>query len=123
ENLGPDVNSKYDDLVPVISPDGTTLYISRIYSPGNMGGVDDYSDIYRSKLENNRWSPAINIRNPLNNADPNSVCSVSPAGNFLLLMNDYSDGNAAVSGTVWLGNEWKKPIGLSIKNYYNKAAW
>ncbi len=121
ENLGPDVNSKYDDLVPVISPDGTTLYISRIYSPGNMGGVDDYSDIYRSKLENNRWSPAVNIRNPLNNADPNSVCSVSPAGNFLLLMNDYSDGNAAVSGTVWLGNEWKKPIGLSIKNYYNKA--
>ena len=36
-------------------------------------------------------------------------------------MNDYSDGDAAVSGSVWKDNEWTRPLPLKIKNYYNKA--
>lgn len=121
ENLGPSINSKYDDLLDAISPDGATLYISRVYSPTNTGGVDDYSDIYYSRLVAEKWTPVVNIRNPLNDADPNSVCSVSPDGNSLLLLNSYDGASTGVSTTYWTGKEWDAPVSLAIKNYYNKA--
>lgn len=121
ENLGPSINSEYDDLLPVISPDGTTLYISRVYSPGNTGGIEDYCDIYSSRHVNDKWTPVVNINTPLNDADPNSVCSVSPDGNFLLLLNSYSDANTGVSGAIWQGTSWSKPVDMAVKNFYNKA--
>ncbi len=35
ENLGPNINSIYDEVLPVISPDGKTLYVDRKNHPQN----------------------------------------------------------------------------------------
>lgn len=49
ENLGPAVNSKYDDVLPVIAPDGRTLYFCRSNSPENVGGMRQ--DIWMSTVQ------------------------------------------------------------------------
>ncbi len=121
ENLGESVNSRYDELLPVISPDGNTLYICRSESPDNTGGIEDYSDVFYSKRWKDGWTPAINIKSPLNDADPNAVCSVSPDGNFLIMMNSYDDKNTGVSCSIKIADGWSMPVSLMIQDFYNKA--
>ncbi|MDX9932595.1 MAG: OmpA family protein [Bacteroidales bacterium] len=60
-NLGPSVNSEYNEDSPMILSDGKTLYFS---SEGHecMGGYD----IFYSILENGEWSFPRNIGYPLN---------------------------------------------------------
>ena len=36
ENLGPQVNSFVDDMLPIVSPDGKTLYFARKRHPENV---------------------------------------------------------------------------------------
>jgi len=65
ENLGPTINSPYNEDTPFIINDGNTLYFS---SQGhyNMGGFDIF---YSNKLKNNKWSVPINMGYPINTTD------------------------------------------------------
>jgi hypothetical protein len=56
ENLGPNINTKSDEIAPFLSASGRVLFFA---SQGhqNMGGFD----IFYSKLEQNKWMPAVNI--------------------------------------------------------------
>ncbi|NVO02731.1 MAG: PD40 domain-containing protein [Bacteroidetes bacterium] len=65
QNLGPLINSKYDEDSPFISADGATLYFS---SQGheNMGGFD----IFTATLnEEGAWTDLENIGYPINTTD------------------------------------------------------
>ncbi|MEO1054129.1 MAG: OmpA family protein [Bacteroidota bacterium] len=124
ENLGEIVNSKESELKPIISPDGKTLYFSRAFSDENVGGRKDAQDIYVSTLENGNWSIPKNVGAPLNNEEPNGVASISPDGNQLLLLNDYSDATtnrAGASISRRTANGWSTPKPLNVNNYYNKS--
>ena len=46
ENLGPQVNTPYDDLGPHISADGRTIIYGIEYSPENTGGTSDGEDLW-----------------------------------------------------------------------------
>ncbi len=63
ENLGPPINTKYDDAYPYISPDGRILYFS---SKGHncMGGYD----IFKSEFSLNTfsWGKVENLNFPIN---------------------------------------------------------
>ncbi len=64
-NLGPLINSPYNEESPFLSADGRSLYFS---SQGhyNMGGYD----VFCSSLDNdNHWLPPVNIGYPLNSTD------------------------------------------------------
>lgn len=65
ENLGPIINSPYNEESPFLSADDETLFFS---SRGhfNMGGYDIF---YSSQLENNEWSVPMNVGYPLNTTD------------------------------------------------------
>lgn len=64
-NLGPAINTPFDEETPFISEDGTTLYFS---SKGhyNMGGYDIF---YSKQINENEWSTPINIGYPINTTD------------------------------------------------------
>lgn len=126
-NLGPNVNSKYVDTHPVISPDGRILYFARQYSPQNVGGAGDVQDVWYSTLNNantKTWNPAKNLGSPINTPkDPNGVAAVSANGRQLLVIGVYRpDGTLEPKGpslarrTV-LG--WTKPEPVIIEDYYN----
>lgn len=124
QNLGPLVNSEYDDMLPIVSPDNTTLYFARKNSPENYGntGADD---IYVSKRDpiTGYWQKAVNIGQPLNDADHNFVCAVSVDGQRLYLANSYKSngGGDGVSISYLKNGTWTKPQYLNIKNMYNKS--
>ena len=87
ENLGPDVNTPFDEEGVFISADGSTLYFG---SKGHtsMGGYD----IFRTQLVDGMWSKPENMGMPINSPDDDVFfaltddgrtgyfCSVRPGG-------------------------------------------
>ena len=65
KNIGPVINTRYNDNTPFITDDGKTLYFSS-YGHHNMGGYDIF---YSTKLDNNKWSAPLNMRYPINSTD------------------------------------------------------
>jgi len=127
ENLGPMVNSFYDEVFPVISPDGQTLYFDRKNHPANLGSIN-HDDIWVSSLSvvedsSGRWGMARNAGKPLNDAQHNFVCSISPDGNTLLLGNAYQDNGQLTSGMSFSYRTlegWSYPEPVEILDYYNR---
>ena len=75
-NLGPRINTPYDEDAVFISPDNQTLYFS---SKGHdsMGGFDI---MYSIRDENGEWSEPINIGYPINTTDDDVFFVTSPDG-------------------------------------------
>ena len=129
EKLGRNVNSKYKEHSPLLSPDGNTLYFSRRNHPENVGGIEDSEDIWYSTFDEatGEWSKAKNIGPPLNNAGPNFVAAVmeQDGETKLLLGNQYGKKGKmfqGVSTSVNLGVQiWEQPQNLDIENDYNNA--
>jgi len=123
ENLGENINTGFNESYPIISPDDSILYFIRRKNFKNIGGREDLSDIYISRKTSEGWSLSENIGKPLNNTSPNAVCSVTPDGNTLLVINKYDYfGNSAGSGTSIshrTNSGWSVPAMLNIKKDYN----
>lgn len=124
ENLGPGVNSPYNDMLPIISPDGKTLYFARKKSPENMG-VEKKDDIYVSQRQGSgMWSAAFNIGAPLNTDEHNFVSAISPDGNTMYLANKYdyrTEAQGVAVSQKQKNGTWSKPKPLNISNMYNKS--
>ena len=62
-NLGPAVNSAYDEVTPFLASDGRTLYFSS-NRPESIGGLDIYKTIFDENKK--ALQPAANMGTPLN---------------------------------------------------------
>ncbi len=60
-NLGADINSEFDEVGVFIAPDGKTLF----FSSNGKGSMGSY-DVFRSTLENGKWSKPVNMGYPIN---------------------------------------------------------
>jgi len=124
EKLKDVINTQYREIKPVISPDGLTLYFARQDYPANIGGKRDAQDIYFSDMVNSKWRLSQNIGSPLNDKEPNGVCSISPDGNTMLVINAYKEDGTVegkgVSISYRTGNGWTQPIKLDIDEFENK---
>lgn len=128
ERLDEKVNSEYNELNPLLSPDGKTMYFSRQNHPENMGGITDKEDIWYSELgADGKWTIAKNAGPAVNNEYPNfvnAVTSSTPDGKsvVLILGNQYKE-KGKMSGGVSISNKvngaWTTPQPLKIKNDYN----
>jgi YHS domain-containing protein len=73
KNLGPSINTPFDDDAPFIHPDGKTLYFS---SEGheNMGGYD----VFKSQLlGDTTWTKAVNLGAPTNTTKDDIYFTIS----------------------------------------------
>lgn len=61
ENLGPEINTEFDEVGVFIAPDGKTLFFSS-NGHNSMGSFD----IFRSTLENGKWTKPVNLGYPIN---------------------------------------------------------
>ncbi|MGK7394728.1 MAG: OmpA family protein [Candidatus Cyclobacteriaceae bacterium M3_2C_046] len=75
-NVGPVINTEFDDEGPFIDYDGKTLYFSSRGHDG-MGGFDIYKSEYDSAME--EWETPINLGYPINTPD-DDVYFVSTKG-------------------------------------------
>ncbi len=117
ENLGRNINTKYIDGSPLVSPDGRTIYFVRDDKVDE--GKGDY-DIWFSEADSNgSWGPAQKIGNELNNDFNNKVMAVTPDGNTLYLAGLYGrqpTDKRGISVVQRTRTGWSKPAELKIKN-------
>jgi hypothetical protein len=79
-NLGPEVNSSFDEVGLFLAPDGKTLFFCS-NGKGSMGGYD----IFKTVLEGGKWSKPANIGCPINsdkNDGPFVVSANAQTGYF-----------------------------------------
>ena len=72
KNLGPNINTVFDEDAPFIHPDGKALYFS---SMGHIG-MGEY-DIFKSELIDNEWQTPRNMGFPINTAKDDSYFVIS----------------------------------------------
>jgi len=128
QNLGPSINTKYNEDFPRLADDGKTLYFSS-QGHSSMGDYDVFKAIWDQ--ENNKWSESKNLGYPINNGDDNR--NVSPTANekvlylstvrdkglgdldiYRVTFNDDEQRYTIVSGYVLTGDTTKKAIEATI---------
>lgn len=60
-NLGPEINSKFDEVGVFLAPDGKTLF----FSSNGKESMGSY-DVFKSTFENNKWTKPVNLGYPIN---------------------------------------------------------
>lgn len=88
QNLGPTINTPYDEDSPFIQADGRTLYFSS-NGHATMGGYD----IFKTKLENDEiWTNPKNVGYPINTVKDDIYYVVSPDGKTAYYSSDMEGG-------------------------------
>jgi hypothetical protein len=88
QNLGPTINTPYDEDSPFIQADGRTLYFSS-NGHSTMGGFD----IFKTKLDNDDiWSMPMNVGYPINTVKDDIYYVVSPDGKTAYYSSDMEGG-------------------------------
>jgi outer membrane protein OmpA-like peptidoglycan-associated protein len=120
ENLGKTVNTEYNEINPIIAPDGKTIYFSRVSHPQNTHGTKGSQDIWFSELKNDKWTQARRLPPPLNKEDYNSLYSITPDGNTLLIKGSYKNGvyeTRGFSTSKKTARGWGAPNKIEIPGY------
>jgi len=79
KNLGPEINTTFDEDFPNISPDGKTLYFSSKGHTG-MGGYDIFKATWDDNLQ--KWTSVTNVGYPINTPEDNMNLRVSETGRY-----------------------------------------
>jgi outer membrane protein OmpA-like peptidoglycan-associated protein/tetratricopeptide (TPR) repeat protein len=114
-NLGPQINTKEDDVSPFIHVNGQTLYFA---SKGRLG-FGGY-DLYSSELINGSWTEPRNLGYPVNTPEDQVSLFVTTNGQTAY----YSLDSWTVQGTpTSMIYHFKMPEGITVtnKSYYVKG--
>lgn len=88
ENLGPTINTPYNEQSPFIHPDDSTLYFCSNGWPG-MGN----QDLFVSRLsKDGKWQVPKNLGYPINTNGDESGLSLNAGGNFAFFSSNKLDG-------------------------------
>jgi len=106
------VNSQYEEGMPLLSPDGKTLYFTRSFSPANTGGKYTGSDVWVSRYDprTKDWGSADNKTFRYNSKGTNAVIGINKPGNTLYLINTTSTKRpTGIYFTKRVGDRWSEP--------------
>lgn len=87
KNLGPNINTKYDDQCPFIHADNQTLYFTSNGWPGMGNG-----DIFVARKTDTGWTQAVNIGYPINTENDDNGLTVSYDGKTAFLSSSREGG-------------------------------
>ncbi|MEZ4966753.1 MAG: OmpA family protein [Saprospiraceae bacterium] len=77
QNLGPSINSPYDETTPFLALDGHTLYFSSNRTE-SMGGLDIYRAAF--DIEKGTWQAPVNVGTPINSPGDDAYFSLAADG-------------------------------------------
>lgn len=90
QNLGPAINTSYDEVNPFLARDGVTLYFSSNNSCCSMGGQDVFKSIYLR--EEGLWSEPLNLGPPVNSAADDVFFRLAKDGFSAFFASSRKDG-------------------------------
>lgn len=91
-NLGPVINTRYNEETPFITSDSKTLYFSS-YGHYNMGGYDVF---YSTMLDDGEWAVPINAGYPINTTDDDLFFNPVKNGTFAYFPRLLEDGQGLI---------------------------
>ena len=107
------VNTPYEEINPLLSPDGKTLYFVRAFDPQNKGGKGAGMDIWISlKDVKGNWLSATN-KTRWNNKLNNGVVGISTDSKAVYLINSYNN-RSGIAFSKNLNEQWTLPETISI---------
>lgn len=161
EKLNWQINTpNYDEISPVLSIDGKTMYYTRVGSPDfdktliemgedisqNMPPQEYKShlqkifsrlaqrsinspvqsgfnqDIWVAECDLGIFDKVQHPSYPLNNAMPNSICSLTPASNELIVINQFGEGGGMQAGFSLVRRQsdgrWSFPESIQVEDFY-----
>src|SRR4029079_6554996 len=92
ENLGPAVNTVYDDQCPFIHADNQTLYFDSNGWPG-YGGNDL---VVSRKQPDGNWRKTMNLGYPINTIDDEGTLFIAADGKTAYYASDRSDSKGGL---------------------------
>lgn len=119
ETLGSAFNTEFNEIHPLIAPDGKTLYFVRTGHPSNNYGKEGSNDVWFSDLLNDKsWAVSRKMSNSINKDRYNDLFSITPDGNTALIRGVYSNGKkeneVGISICKKKGNAWGQPQKVEI---------
>jgi WD40-like Beta Propeller Repeat len=106
--LPPQINTPYEEIGPLLTPDRQSLYFVRAFDPQNKGGRGAGMDIWVSAQDvKGNWLPPSNKlrwNNKLNNA----VVGIKKDGKVIYLLNSYTN-KSGVAFSKNLNGSWTAP--------------
>lgn len=112
-NLGPLVNTEYDDAKPTISADGLTLYFCS-NRPGGYGGLDLWMSTRATTTDD--WGAPVNLGEPVNSEADEAFPCVSQDGLELYFdsgrSGGYGDWDLWVAKRSTTDESWGDPVNL-----------
>lgn len=86
-NLGPEINTPFDEAGMFLAPDGKTLFFCS-NGPLSMGGYDVLKTVY----ENNLWSKPVNVGYPINSPGKEGQLTISADARYAYISSDRKGG-------------------------------
>ena len=130
-NLGPNVNSPFDDYAPSVTADGTKLlFTSR--RPGGFGRhvrpqdhlVEASEDFWMCLRGPQGWQPAFHLDRPINSEEPEGAASIASDGQRIYYTRCFQPdgfGHCDIYVSDLHGTEWGEPQNLGPA--VNTASW
>lgn len=112
ENLGPVINTPFDEDFPYIHPDGQTLYFAS-KGHNSMGGYDIFKSTY--DWATNTWSPPVNLDFPTNSPYDDYLYISDAKEDIAYFASNRETGMASVS--VYRIKIDKNPKKKEIENF------
>ena len=88
-NVGPTINSPFDDFGPAISKNGLSLYFTS-NRPDGFGGTDIW--VSQRSTENDEWAPPVNLGEAVNTAATEGPPALSRDGHWMFFNSDRPGG-------------------------------
>jgi outer membrane protein OmpA-like peptidoglycan-associated protein len=129
ENIGPNINTNYDEYVPILSADEKLIYFtSRRPTEFNDELYKDgmhYEDIHHaSKDSTGKWQQAVAAEYPLNMADHDACIGISSDSKTLFLFRALKENPALgnIYESKFVNRKWTAPTKLG-SNINSTRGW
>lgn len=116
--LNKEVNSRYHESAPLVTPDNQRLYFTISDHPENNDGRDNSQDIwYSDKQADGTWGKAIHMESPFNKRKFNQVYTILDDGNALFIRGGKNKNKDGFSIITKEGKGWGRPEELEVEGY------
>ncbi len=126
-NLGPNINSEYDDFAPLLNKSEDLLILTSKRKATEKTKSDPltgqyYENVFISHLSNGAWKEVSSIGQPINQDNiHNSAIGLSPEGDLLFLyIGDDDRFSSRISGDLYLSSsqngQWENPMKIDAIN-------
>lgn len=126
-NLGPNINSNYDEYWPSLTADGHTLVITvlvPIQAESSFQPTRKQEDFYISHWENGEWTKVENIGRPLNSNQNEGAQSLSSDGHYMFFTackRKDGFGSCDIYYSMKIPKGWSPPINMGRP--VNSGSW